>query len=132
MNMTNKKTSPDILKDVLTSEHDDHVPGLDELTKLIITHTMQQHPQELAKIKEIKRNQRKGIKRKTTHYLSEEVLKDLTEARETIENLLPEHTRSQISKSGIIDTALKMILREWAEKGVKSELFKELLHENNT
>ena len=84
MDMTNKKISTDILNDVLTTEHDNHVPGLEELTKLIITHTMQQHPQELAKLEKIKSKQRKGIKKKATHYLSEQVSKELSAARDTI------------------------------------------------
>lgn len=33
--MANKKFSKDVLEDVLTGEHDQHVPGLDELTQLI-------------------------------------------------------------------------------------------------
>ena len=129
MHMTNKKPINDILKDVLTKEHDCHVPGLEELTKLIISQTMKQHPQELAKLKEIRLNQRKGLKKKATHYLSEEVFEDLSNARETIENLLPEKARAHISKSGLVDTALKMVLREWTDNGTNSILFKEILKE---
>lgn len=127
--MTNKKPVKDILKEVLTKEHDNHVPGLEELTQLIISHTMQQHPQEIARLEEIKAEKNKGIKKKSTLYLSEEVHDELNNARETIENLLPDEYKAHVTKSNIVDIALKTILREWSRKGVDSPLFKEIISE---
>jgi len=131
MDMTNKKPTRDILKEVLTKEHDSDVNDLDELAKLILSHTMRQHPQEIERLKEIKSRQQKGVKKKTTYYLSEDVFEDLSSARNTIENLLPDNISKNISKSGIVDTALKLILKEWSEKGINSDFFKEILKDHN-
>ncbi len=125
MNMANKKAGKDILADILTGDHDHHLPGLDELTQLI-RHNSKPQPAKKKKPSKKASRQQHGIKRKSTHYLSEGVFEDLGDARDTLKDMLPEEVRSQISKSGIVDTALKMILQELAAKGKDSVLFKQL------
>jgi len=126
MNMADKKSGKDILQDVLSGDHDAHMPGLEGL-KDLINHHGKTKPASKPQAKKTPPRQRKGIKKKSTHYLSEEVFANLEDARDTIENLLPEDVGSYISKSGIVDTALKMILQELADKGEKSVLFKQII-----
>jgi len=128
MNMANKKTGKDILQDVLSGDHEADMPGLDGLTELLAQHVKRKHAPKPPR-RETPPPHRKGAKKKTTHYLSEEVFANLEDARETIENLLPEEVGTYISKSGIVDTALKMLLQELADKGEKSDLFKQIMRD---
>lgn len=66
-------------------------------------------------------------KKKTTHYLSEEIFADLDEAKEKINTLMQEQQKTRVSKSRIVNQALKMILKDFAEKGEKSTLIQEIL-----
>ncbi|MFH1021213.1 MAG: hypothetical protein V1782_11495 [Pseudomonadota bacterium] len=66
-------------------------------------------------------------KKKSTHYLSEEIFADLDGAREKINVILHQRLKSRVSKSRIVDEALRMILKEFEEKGEKSHLIKEIL-----
>ena len=66
-------------------------------------------------------------KKKSTHYLSGEIFDDLDEARDKINELVHPRLKSKISKSRIVDQALRMILKDFEEKGEKSHLIKEML-----
>jgi len=66
-------------------------------------------------------------KKKSTHYLSEEIFADLDDARDKINELVHQRLKSRISKSRIVDQALRMILKDFEEKGEKSHLIKEIL-----
>lgn len=66
-------------------------------------------------------------KKKSTHYLSEEIFADLDDAREKINELVRQRLKTRVSKSRIVDQALRMILKEFEEKGEKSPLIKALL-----
>lgn len=66
-------------------------------------------------------------KKKSTHYLSEDIFADLDEARDKINELMHQRLKSRISKSRIVDQALRMILKDFEEKGEKSPLIKEIL-----
>ena len=66
-------------------------------------------------------------KKKSTHYLSGEIFTDLDEARDKINDLVQPRLKTRISKSRIVDQALRMILKEFEEKGEKSHLIKEIL-----
>jgi len=66
-------------------------------------------------------------KKKSTHYLSEEIFEDLDTARDKINELVQQRLKSRISKSRIVDQALRMILKDFEKKGEKSPLIKEIL-----
>jgi len=66
-------------------------------------------------------------KKKSTHYLSGDIFADLDEARDKINEFVQPHLKSRVSKSRIVDQALRMILKEFEEKGEKSRLIKEIL-----
>ena len=66
-------------------------------------------------------------KRKATYYLSEKNFADLDLTRMTIRSLVPEHFRSRVSKSYIVNQAIVMILHEFSEKGKKSLLVRNIM-----
>jgi len=70
---------------------------------------------------------REDRKKKSTHYLSKEIFADLDEAQDKINELVRQRTKSRVSKSLIVDQALRMILHEFEEKGEKSRLTKEII-----
>ncbi len=123
----------DILADILNARHDGKIRGLDELTALI--HAV---PEVDARTKKggifskpaVKRKAKPGkkkVKHKTTHYLTEDVFSELGEAKETIKNFLPKGRKSKATKSGIVESAVKVLLEEFELKGEKSYLVQELL-----
>jgi hypothetical protein len=118
--MAEKKKKQDVLKDILGSSQDDSVPGLEELSQLI--HPRGKPPSIASASKTTARR-----KKKTTHYLSEEIFENLGEAKERIQDLIPGGERIRISKSGIVNSALKMILREFEAKGEKSLLVRHMM-----
>jgi len=73
---------------------------------------------------------KKATKKKTTHYLSEEVLENLDSAIKDIRSLLPENLRSKVSKSQIVNQALALLLKEFEVKGEKSKLVHNIIRNN--
>lgn len=121
-----EKPPSDILADILNDRHSGTIRGLDELNKLIrlstdappvrgaVTHS----PRPKAKYRK---------KQRATHYLTQEVFDHLGQARDGLRDLLPEDAKSKASKSSIVESAITMVLQEFAEKGVDSALVQELL-----
>jgi hypothetical protein len=72
-----------------------------------------------------KKPQNKKIK--TTYYLSEKIFDDLGMTHMTIRSLVPEHVRSRVSKSYIVNQAIAMILQEFSAKGKKSRLVRNIM-----
>jgi len=70
---------------------------------------------------------RASMKKKTTHYLSREIFDVLDATKEKINTIMQEREKARVSKSGIVNQALKMILKDFAEKGEKSPLIQEIL-----
>lgn len=83
--------------------------------------------QHSANGKEKKKKAVKESKIKTTHYLSEEIFDNLDDAKEKINTLVHKQLKSRVSKSKIVDHALKMILKDFEEKGENSPLIQEIL-----
>lgn len=69
-------------------------------------------------------------KRKITHYVSAEILDRLDSAMKDIQSLLPDDSRSKISKSQIVNQALESTLKEFETKGNKSKLVRNILQKN--
>jgi hypothetical protein len=66
-------------------------------------------------------------KKKSTHYLSGEIFSDLEEARVKIDEMTAPYFKARISKSRIVNQAIRMILKDFEEKGENSHLIKEIL-----
>ncbi len=115
----------------MNAKHDGKIRGLDELNDLI--HAVPDIGAKKGIFKPAdKRNaklrsRKKKVKHKTTHYLTEDVFSELGEAKETIKNFLPEGSKSKATKSGIVESAVKVLLEEFELKGEKSYLVQEFL-----
>ncbi len=124
----------DILANILNDTSDGKIKGLDELDKLI--HVMSDVENPLADMtagatpKKKKRSPRKAAKRKTTHYLTEDVFDGIGEAKESLQKLLPNGDKMRATKSAIVESAVKVLLDEFERKGKKSYLVKELLKDH--
>lgn len=121
----------DIMDELLKGTGGEMSEELDELNKLIHREVMRAKAEREAQQAEGKKTGRKrpkkDQKRKTTHYISEELFDDLDDAKARINQLMQKHLKAKISKSKIVDQALKMILKDFEEKGEKSPLIQEIL-----
>ncbi|MBW1954201.1 MAG: hypothetical protein JRI76_06435 [Deltaproteobacteria bacterium] len=125
--MPEDKEKKDILKEVLSGLSEDPIPGIEELTELIYRAIPEEtRASELEKL-HTKFFKPKKLKKKTTHYLSEDIFETLGETREKLIEMLSEIPTMRISKSRIVNQALEMILKEFHEKGEKSRLVKKIL-----
>lgn len=124
------KNKLDIMDDLLKGASDEAECESASLAKLIhrtgeTAHT--NYPAESSSCPDKKKPVSSESKKKSTHYLSEEIFADLDDARDKINELVHQRLKSRISKSRIVDQALRMILKEFDEKGEKSPLVKEFL-----
>jgi len=124
--MAAKKKERDVLEDILGGPQDDSAPGVDELTKLI------HRDAQLSKMVSTRKSRRttgkkRPRKKKSTHYLSKEIFENLGEAKEKIREIIPSEKKIRVTKSGIVNSALKMLLREFELKKEKSLLVKQIL-----
>lgn len=123
--MAENKKNQDVLKAILIDSEESFIPGLEELEKLI--HRCVKPPEATVMKEKPKTKKKEGPKkRKTTYYLTEEVFSNLGDAKEMIRKMFPDIKKSKISKTRIVDSALKMILNEFETKGSKSSLVKQI------
>lgn len=126
-----EKKKIDILGDILNDSPSGTIRGIDELMKL--THANPDTLQEktLVASQKIKKKYRREKKRKTTHYLTNEVFDNLDEVKEGIRDFLPADSKNKASKSRIVESAITVVLHEFEEKGKESALVRELLKKNH-
>ena len=74
-----------------------------------------------------KRKRSRQTKRKITHYLTEDTFEKLVRAKMDIRKHVPEQYRSQISKTKIVNQALRLILQEFQLNGEKSKIMQTIL-----
>ena len=136
--MSYVKQNKDILEELLT---DSHVHGyirqreLDDLLDVIdnpffndtslYDYSINLEPDKKEPQKKKKRSRQ--TKRKITHYLTEETFENLVQAKMDIRKHVPEQYRSQISKTKIVNQALRMILQEFQLNGEKSKIMQTIL-----
>jgi len=101
------------------------VPGLEELDSLIHACLA---PQPRTRKNVLPLKPRAGAsKKKTTHYLREDVFDGLTQAKQILKRLLPDGSKGRASKSNLVNYAVNTLLREIEEKGVDSPAIKSIL-----
>jgi hypothetical protein len=122
------KHKNDIMDDLLKGSSEDATPEAPSLAKLI-HRAGETAPAKLpvGRASDPQKAHGGESKKKSTHYLSGEIFDDLDEARDKINELVHPRLKSKISKSRIVDQALRMILKDFEEKGEKSHLIKEML-----
>ena len=123
----NGRSHPDILGELFRGEQGSGpVSGLEELEALIRVCLPKAAPDNKAKLLPLKRRQA-ASKRKTTHYLREDVFDGLTQAKDILMRLLPDGSKSKASKSNLVNHAVNQLLREIEEKGLDGPLVKSIL-----
>lgn len=124
------KNKHDIMDALLKGSAEDAAHETPSLAKLIHRTGEKagpKYPDGSASCRDKKENPGGDSKKKSTHYLSGEIFADLDEARDKINELVHQRLKSRVSKSRIVDQALRMILKEFEEKGEESPLIKEIL-----
>lgn len=125
--MNEKSKSLDILGDILNDSPSGLIRGLDELSKLVYA-SPKASPAQAPVPPLAGKKRRVSVRRhKTTHYLSEEVFDNLGEAKDDIREVLSQASKSKVSKSRIIESAISVVLQEFEAKGKESALVRELL-----
>ena len=125
----NGREQRDILGELFRGDHAlGPVAGLEELDALIhvcLPPKASGAPKK-AKLLPLKR---KGFsaRKKTTHYLREDIFDGLTQAKEILMRLLPNGSKSKASKSNLVNHAVNELLREIEEKGLESPMLKTIL-----
>jgi hypothetical protein len=131
-----KRRKRDILYELLTDNRKGIISSkeLNALTRLIgdTTKTKSESSKKQNKKADSKKNLQskkpKNKKRKTTHYLAEDLYVDLDRAQKQIRSLVPEDIRKKVTKTQIISRALSLTLEEFASKGKTSKLVKHLIN----
>lgn len=123
--MEKQEQKPDILKEILSGPQSESTLGLEELKQLIYQISPAEKP--ASKPARLKASEiQKPKKKKTTHYLSEDIFINLGEVKEKLRQMLPEEKKTKVSKSRIVNHALEMILKEFVAKGEESFLVKKI------
>lgn len=102
-----------------------------------VLHDREQTPPEVKTIEKMLRRQRETLsiedladqqpdpwlaKVKTTYYLGEEVYKNLEDSRQAIADMLPQAIRHRVTRSLLVELAIKLVLRDFEKKGRGSAL----------
>lgn len=135
--MADKAEERDILTEILTGDQETVVEGLDSLYEIIRLESDEAPaahdapPKKSlpeADQKKTETSKRPGkAKRKAGHYLTETVFEELDSAKVDLRDILPDMPKIKLTKSNIVNIALKTILDEYKKKGFESTLIKKLL-----
>ncbi|HIJ35889.1 MAG TPA: hypothetical protein HPP59_01250 [Deltaproteobacteria bacterium] len=126
--MKNEGEKKDILAEILSGSEEDVIEGLEELCKIINLDAIFSDGSKSPKKDSIpaKKATRKPTRKQASHYLTEKVLQELGETKSELRELFPSIPKSKVTKSRIVDLALRTILEEYKEKGAESELIRKL------
>ena len=127
--MKDEEEKKDILSEILGGSEEDVVEGLEELCEIINLETISFNGSKSPGTKSIppKKTIRKTTKKQASHYLTEKVLEELGETKSELRELFPSIPKSKVTKSRIVDLALRTILEEYKEKGLESKLIRKLM-----
>ena len=80
----------------------------------------------------VKHGKKTSTKKKTTLYLSQEILNNLNKVEKEIRTLGKGKIQPSLSKSLIVNQALSLILDEFAEEGAKSRLMQAIMQKTGS
>ena len=69
------------------------------------------------------------VKIKTTYYLNYDAYKNLEDARQTIADMMPEAARYRVTRSLLVELAIKLVLRDFEKRGKDGAFFRSVLRE---
>ena len=130
-----KRKKRDLLSELLAGTSTEGIVSKKELNALnkviqsapVIIRSVTDNSPVKSKINAAPGKKQKKSNIKTTCYLSEEIFKRLNTAQIEIQSLVPDHLRSRISKSHLVNQALAVMLAEFETKGKKSRLIQDIL-----
>jgi hypothetical protein len=126
--MAKKAENRDILAGILSGVQEDVVEGLDTLYEIIRLESRQPlKSDDYTRNDALSKTNPKKPKKKASHYLTQNVFDELSAAKINIRELLPSIPKSKVTKSNIVDIAIRAILEEYKTKGLKSALIKKVL-----
>ncbi|HET97454.1 MAG TPA: hypothetical protein ENN98_01865 [Desulfurivibrio alkaliphilus] len=109
----------DILLELLTGETSDSTPELDDLTQFL-TQPPKPAPQKTRRRQGSRPEV--GKKRRATHYLSQATFQRMETLLPEIRRILPVDAQKRLSRSSLVDSAMQMLLQDFAQKGERSLL----------
>jgi hypothetical protein len=115
----------DILGDLLTGSDQESLPGLEELSGLLVRPAAAA-PRKVARNRSREYCSEKIIKKKVTYYLSPDTIEGINITLPEIRRTISEGGRKQLSKSQLVDTSMQLLLRDFEEKGESSLLIRHL------
>lgn len=129
----NASEQHDILGELfLGDQHVTNIPGLEELDSLIHACLPSAAPKPTPRKNVLPLKANAGANRKkTTHYLREDVFDGLTQAKLILKRLLPDGSKGRASKSNLVNYAVNTLLREIEEKGVDSAVIRTILEKKS-
>ena len=126
--MGKKSENRDILAEILSGAQEDVVEGLDSLYAIIRLESSESlKSDDNTRSASLSKTDSNRSKKKTTHYLTQKVFDELSEVKVDIRELLPAVPKSKVTKSNIVDIAVRAILEEYKAKGLESALIKKVL-----
>ena len=126
--MGKKSENRDILAEILSGVQEDVVEGLDTLYEIIRLESRQPlKSDDDTRNDALSQTDPNRPKKKTTHYLTQKVFDELSEVKVDIRGLLPSVPKSEVTKSNIVDIAVRALLEEYKRKGLESALVKKVL-----
>jgi len=126
--MGKKSEKRDVLAEILSGAQEDVVEGLDSLYEIIRLESSEPlKSDDNTRSASLSKIDPKKPKKKTSHYLTQNVFDELSKAKVNIRELLPSAPKSKVTKSNIVDIAVRAILEEYKAKGLESALIKKVL-----
>ncbi len=127
--MKKREEKKDILAEILSGSGEHVIEELEELCEIINLETISPNGSKSSGKGSIseKKGVRKPGKKQASHYLTEKVLEELGETKSELRELFPSIPKSKVTKSRIVDLALRAILEEYKEKGLESDLIRKLI-----
>ena len=126
--MGKKSENRDILAEILSGAQENVVEGLDTLYEIIRLESRQPlKSDDYTRNDALSQTDPNRPKKKTTHYLTQKVFDELSEAKVDIRGLLPSVPKSKVTKSNIVNIAVRALLEEYKAKGLESALIKKVL-----
>lgn len=126
--MKKKSEKRDILAEILSGDQENVVEDLDSLYEIIrLESSKPLKSDDNARNASLSKTDPRKLRKKTSHYLTQNVFDELNEAKVNIRELLPSVPKSEVTKSNIVDIALRALLKEYKAKGLESALVKKVL-----
>jgi len=134
--MSTARTSPDILDDLFSDRAEITNTELQHLAEIIQKYTQRPLVLDLAKASQDGPSESEKVparpqkdtqpKRKSTYYLSSSNFKKLNQAKKMGRDLAPEHLKRAVTKSGIVNASLELVLADFEVNREQSLLAKRL------